>query len=367
MLAKSEKEFVELFKNIEDPREDEKVLYPISEILFLAISGILSCAESWRELVQYGNMNIDFLRKYFPYANGIPSKSVLSRIFGIIDKKAMESILLEFAAYFYQKHDEEIIALDGKRIKGSSVHLLHALSTRLGIVLAQVDIDNKINESVEIPKMLEKLDISDAVITADALNCQKAIAEKIRDKGAHYFLALKGNQGTLLEDVKSYFLDKGKLSYFEDINKEHGRLERRSCWTTDKIDWLKKEHPNWRDINSISCIERERNIKGETSREQVFYISSTDAVVNKHLQYSREHWAIENKLHWVLDVVFKEDQSTFRAGNAAQNMAIIRKLAINIIKRYKETTGDKRGVKMMRKISSWSSNSTEELLKFIGI
>ena len=118
MLAKSEKEFVELFSNIEDPREDEKVLYPISEILFLAVSGILRCAESWRELVQYGNMNIDFLRKYFPYANGIPSKSVLSRIFGIIDKKAMESILLEFAAYFHQKQVKEIIVLRLKKDKG---------------------------------------------------------------------------------------------------------------------------------------------------------------------------------------------------------------------------------------------------------
>jgi len=364
MLAKSEKEFVELFNTIEDPREDERILHPLPEILFLAIVGVLSCAESWREIVRYGNMNIDFLRTYFPFTNGIPSKSLLSRVFGIIDKKSMEGFLIEFAAWFQKKDiEEEIIALDGKRIKGSNVHLLHALATRCGIVLAQVDIENKINESAEIPGMLEKLNIEGAIVTADALNCQKAIAEKIREKGAHYFLALKGNQGILYEDAQSYFLSRDKMDYYEEINKEHGRLEVRRCWSTGSIEWLKKEHPEWKDLKSVCYIERERHIKGSISKEIALYITSTEAIASKHLYYSRQHWGVENKLHWVLDVVFSEDRTALRAKNAAQNMAIIRKLVINMIKRYKQAREDETAIKTMRKVSSWSTKSTKEILK----
>jgi predicted transposase YbfD/YdcC len=240
MLAKSEKEFIELFNTIEDPREDEKILYPLSEILFLAISGVLSCAESWREIIRYGRMNIDFLKTYFPYNNGIPSKSLLSRVMGAIDKKQMEQFLIEFAAWFYTIDSKEIIAVDGKKIKGSDIHLLHVLATKCGIVLAQIDINNKHNESTAIPDILERLNIAGAVVTADALNCQKAIAEKIIAKGADYFLSLKGNQGTLFSETKSYFEDKKKYDYAEDINKEHGRIEVRRCWSTDDIDWLKE-------------------------------------------------------------------------------------------------------------------------------
>lgn len=238
----------------------------------------------------------------------------------------MEQFLIEFAAWFHKKDlKEEIIALDGKRIKGSNIHLLHALATRCGIVLAQIDIDNKINKSKEIPAMLEKLNIESAIVTADALNCQKAIAEKIREKGAHYFLSLKGNQGTLFEDAQSYFLERSRMDFFEETNKEHGRFEVRRCWSTDNIEWLQREHSEWKDLKSICYIERERHIKGVTSKEFALYITSTEPVASKHLHYSREHWAVENKLHWVLDVIFNEDRTVFRAKNSAQNMAIIRK------------------------------------------
>jgi predicted transposase YbfD/YdcC len=367
MLAKSEKGFVELFNTIEDPREDERILYPLSEILFLAVSSVLSCAESWRERVRYGRMNIEFLRNYFPFKQGIPSKSVLSRVLWIIDKRAMEQFLIEFTAWFQEKNgEEEIIALDGKRIKGSTIHLLHALATRCGLVLAQMDVDNKNNESKEIPEMLEKLNIEGAVITADALNCQKKIAEKIREKEADYFLSLKRNQGSLFEDAQSYFLDRTKMDYFEDIDKGHGCLEVRRCWSTSQIEWLQKEHSDWTDLKSICYIERERHIKGMTSKESALYISNTEATASKHLHYSRRHWAVENQLHWVLDVVFSEDRTAFRARNSAQNMAIIRKLVINMIKRYKKATGDETAIKTMRKVSSWSSKSAGEILKFMA-
>jgi predicted transposase YbfD/YdcC len=213
--------------------------------------------------------------------------------------------------------------------------------------------------------MLEKLNIEGSVVTADALNCQKPIAEKIRDKGAHYFLALKRNQGTLFEDAQSYFLGREKLTCFEDIHKGHGRLEVRRCWSVDDIEWLKKEHFGWKDLKSICYIERERHIKGVVSKEIALYITSTEAIASKHLHYSRQHWAVENKLHWVLDVVFNEDQSVHRAKNSAQNMAIIRKLVLNMIRRYKLATGDETAIKTMRKVSSWSPKSAGEVLKFM--
>ena len=364
MLAKSEKEFIELFNTVEDPREDERTLHPLSEILFLAISGVLSCAESWRELVRYGRMNIDFLRTYFPYIHGIPSKSLLSRVFGAIDKKQMEKFLIEFAAWFYTIDREEIIAIDGKKVRGSDIHLLHVLATKCGIVLAQIDINNKHNESTAIPDVLEMLNIEGAVLTADALNCQKPIAEKIRAKGSDYFLSLKGNQGTLFAEAKSYFIDRTKCDYAETISKEHGRLEIRKCWSTDDIAWLQEGHTGWKDLKSICCIERECHKKGVVSIETAFYISSTMAAASKHLNYSRRHWSVES-MHWVLDVVFNEDRTHISAKNAAQNMAIIRKLVINIIKRYKQATGDETAIKTLRKVSSWSSAEAAKILQFM--
>lgn len=371
MLAKNQKEFIELFNTIEDPREDGKILYPIAEILFLVIAGVLSCAESWREIVRYGNMNIEFLRNYLPFNQGIPSKSVLSRVFGMIDKKVMERFLIDFAAWFQAKSTsimdskKEVIALDGKRIRGSGVHLLHALATQAGIVLCQVDIDNKNNESVKIPEILDELKISGAVVTADALNCQKTIAKKIIEKEADYFLALKGNQGTLFEDAKTYFINKEGLDFVEEINKEHGRIEIRRCWSTSNIDWLKEGHPDWAELKSICYIERERHIKDKISNEVALYISSTEAIAKNHLYYSRQHWDVENKLHWVLDVIFNEDRSTFMAHNAAQNMGIVRKLIINMIRRYKKTSGDQTAIKTVRKASSWSVNETAKVLNFM--
>lgn len=371
MLARNQKEFIELFNTIEDPREDGKILYSVAEILFLVIAGVLSCAESWREIVRYGNMNIEFLRSYLPFDNGIPSKSVLSRVFGMINKKVMEKFLIDFAAWFQAKStsnydsQKEVIALDGKKIRGSGVHLLHALATQSGVVLCQIDVENKNNESINIPEVLDNLEISNTIVTADALNCQKTIAAKIIEKKADYFLALKGNQGTLFEDAKTYFINKDGLDFIEEINKEHGRIEVRRCWSTSNIDWLKKGHPDWVALKSICYIERERHIKDKFSKEIGLYISSTDAIAKNHLYYSRQHWGVENKLHWVLDVVFNEDHSTFMAHNAAQNMGIVRKLIINMIRRYKKTTGDETAIKTVRKASSWSINETAKVLNFM--
>lgn len=196
----------------------------------------------------------------------------------------MEQLLIEFAAWFVRRNgmQNEIIALDGKRVRGSNIHLLHVLATRCGIVLAQIDIDNKNNESIEISNVLDQLDITGAVVTAHTLNCQKPIAKKIREKGADYFLSLKGNQGSLFEEAQNYFVNKKPLDCVEEIDKAHGCLEIRRCWSTSDIEWLTEGHSEWRDLKSICCIERERHIKGNISQETAFYISSTEAMPGEH-------------------------------------------------------------------------------------
>ncbi|HET7115098.1 MAG TPA: ISAs1 family transposase [Hanamia sp.] len=366
MLAKSEKAFIELFNTIEDSRDDNRLLYPLAEIIFLVVVGVLCCAESWDEIVGFGKDNIKFLRKYFKFEHGIPSKSLLSKVFSIIEKKKMEDFLITFANWLHCNGSGEIIALDGKRIRGSDVHLLHALSTRCGIALAQMDIENKVNESSEIPDFLDKLNIAGAVITADALNCQKEIVKKVIEKKGDYFLALKGNQGLLLGNVKDLFLKKEGLSFYEEADKGHGRFELRRCWSTDKINWIRKEHADWIGLKSLCCIERERHLKGKIQTDVAFYISSTAACPKKHLEYSREHWAVENKLHWILDVVFNEDRTTLSAARSAQNMAVVRKLVINMIRRYKEATGDKIAIKTARKASGWSKDRATKILRYMS-
>lgn len=362
LIARNEKNFIELFNTIEEVREDGKVLYPLNEILFLSFTAVLSCAESWSEIISYGNQHLNFLRKYMPFVNGIPSKSVLSRVFSIVDKKQMANFLLRFSSQF--SVDDEIIALDGKRIRGSDIHLLNVFATKQGIVLAQKHIENKTNEIPEIPKILDELSIDGAVITADALNCQKSIAKKIQGKHADYFLAVKGNQKSLLQDIKAFFDISDKYLIHEDIDKGHGRIEVRKCCSAPVPKWLIESNSGWKGLNSICLIKSERHIKGKIEQQNKYYISSTRAEPRRHLELSRSHWGIENSLHWVLDVVFREDQSTL-AERAANNMAVLRKLIINIIKKYKANTGDKTAVKTLRKMASWSNKTTAKLLRYL--
>jgi predicted transposase YbfD/YdcC len=224
-----------------------------------------------------------------------------------------------------------------------------------------------VNECPAIPSVLDELAIKGSVVTADALNCQKLIAEKIREKEADYFLAVKGNQGSLLDDIKGYFLNAPKFcKFYEEADKGHGRVEHRTCWTTSDIKWLQQMHPEWKDLNSICMIESERFIRGKSEKQKRYYISSTQSDPKKHLFYSREHWQVENNLHWVLDVVFKEDQATL-AEQAAHNMAVMRKLILNMIKRYKKATGEKIAIKSMRKVASWSNDAAAEILKHLAV
>lgn len=297
-----------------------------------------------------------------PFTNGVPSKSVLSRVFSTIDKKQMADFFLRFIKQF--EVQGEIIALDGKRVRGSGIHLLHAFATKQGVVLAQKHIENKVNESPSIPKILDELSISGATVTADALNCQKNIAEKVKSKNADYFLAVKVNQGSLLSDIKEHFSVAEKHLFQEEIDKGHGRLEIRKCYSSPAPKWFLEANSKWEGLKSICMLQTERHLKNKIEKQTRYYISSSLANAAHHLNLSRLHWRIENSLHWVLDVVFKEDQSTL-SQQAANNMAVLRKLILNVIKKYKNDTGDKTAIKTIRKMASWSNTTTAKLLKYL--
>jgi predicted transposase YbfD/YdcC len=271
LLATNQAEFILLFDIIDDPREDERTTYPVNEILFLVIAAVLSGAESWRSIEEYGNKKILLLRQFFPYLNGIPSRYTIMRFMSSLDKRKFEMFLTKWSAELLGSLQNELVAIDGKAPRGArkldreenSVFLLNAFATRQGVVIGQQAIDTKNNEITAIPMLLDNLDITGATISIDAIGCQKNIAKKIVDKGGNYFLALKANQETLHADVKDFFakLDDtlaNNVDFYESHDKGHGRVETRRCWSTDDIEWLKLGHFGWQDLTSICCVEARR-------------------------------------------------------------------------------------------------------------
>ena len=373
MLARSYGQFIELFKDIEDPRQDEKVLYPLQEVIFMVIVGVLGCQETWPDIIDFCEYRLHILRKYFPYEHGLPSISTLLRLMALVNKSCMERWLLKHASNIVKTLSDEHIVIDGKSLKGKrkfnsvnqNTHTLNVFASKLGIVLAQKSIPEKSSEIAAIQEVLADANLEGATISIDAIGCQKSIAKQIIDKGGQYFLALKANQGTLYSDVESMFAtnDIYLPKSYETIEKGHGRIERRTCESINDLSWLKKEHPQWEQLTSVSKITRTRIIKGEETTKVHYYISSQKASAKIDLEKSRNHWSVENNLHWVLDVQFKEDDCLIRKDNAAENMAAIRKLVINIIREYKNKTKSKASVFNLRKRFMWSE---DEMIKTIN-
>ena len=348
ILATNKADFVKSFMvldfDLNDTRQDSKLLHPLNEILFLTIAAVLSCAESWRQIYDYGVEKIDFLRQYFPYEHGVPSKSTLCSVLGLISKNNFEAWFIEWASHLIDILPEDVINIDGKTIKGSrtknkkATHILNVFAKKQGIILAQRTVDEKTNEIPELPKLLDDLQIEGATITIDAMGCQKKVVSKIIEKKANYFIGLKENQPSLYDASRYLFSDKDNapncFDYFSERNRGHGRIEWRKCWVTLIPDWFLQEYPEWTNLKSICLIESERHIiNGKRSIEQRFYISNEALDAKKGLTYSRGHWAIENQLHYVLDVTFKEDNC--QVYNAAENMSIIRKITFNLINKYR--------------------------------
>jgi len=360
---------------IQDPRLDRKKLHYLKDILFLSVCASLCGCDTWEDICDFAAIREDWLRQYIELKNGIPSADTIARVFSLIDPKEFELAFRKWVSSLYLVQESgQIIAIDGKRVKGThgegkaAIHMVGAFATESGLALAQVKTADKSNEITAIPELLDALILKGCVVTLDAMGCQRAIVDKIISKQGDYVISLKGNQGTLHDDVKLFLeteknsgFAKTKHQYYETTEKGHGRVETRRYWITDQINWL-ENRDEWRGLKTIGLVESERYIKGETSIERRFFICSIASNARQFATAVRQHWAIENNLHWQLDVTFNEDKLRARVNNAAQNLSILRRMILNTLK---QDTSCKASLRRKRKRAGWSDEYLITLLALL--
>ena len=329
---------------VPDPRVIGMVTYPLEEILLVALVGTLCRMDDWDEIVYFAEEQRDWFRRFLPFENGIASAKTFRTVFRALDHKAFSET---FTGWVSKWCGRGVIAIDGKTLRGSkdgeggkAQHVLNAFAHESGLVLGQQKVDGKSNEITAIPAFLDRLALEGAIVTMDAMGTQKDIAQRIIEKKADYILALKGNQGSLHEDVRLFFNDPDvaeSCHVSSTLDTGHGRIEERTCRVTDDIDWLRKSHPEWKGLCSIAAVTCTRTNKktGQTTSEMRFYIASLQPEAKRILDASRAHWSVENNLHWTLDVTFREDACRCRKDNSPLNLSLIRKAAINLIKQDK--------------------------------
>ena len=363
------------FSNLKDPRINRQKKYSISEILFLILSSALSGITNYVDMEDFGNAHKLWFQKHFAYSHGIPSHDTLGRVMRLICPKSFQKCFTNWVQTLQDKL-KDLIAIDGKSLRHSfessdsknPVYMVSAWSCNAGLVMCQEKVSDKSNEITAIPKLLELLDVSGCLVSIDAMGCQHEIADKIISKGGNYFLSLKGNQGNLHDDVKLFFDDNAltaNVKSYEDVCADHGRIETRKCTVVNNVQWLVDRHKQFRSIKSIIKIEslREFKTKKNSEFEPRYYICSDLIDVKKALNASRLHWHIENKLHWILDMNFDEDNSRVRKDHAPQNMAIVRHIALNLINRFKERKKLKVSFRRIQNKNSWNLDQIYSILQ----
>lgn len=338
--------FIQYFISLEDPRRTNKgnYFYPLNEILFLTISAVISGADSWTMIQEFGNSKLEWLRKFFPYEKGIPSHDVLGKLFAKLNSKEFSKCFTNWINSISDYTKGEVVAIDGKTarqsgIKGkskSALHIVSAYASQNRLCLGQEVVDEKSNEITAIPKLLKILELKGCIVTIDAMGCQTEIAKEVRKQKADYVLMVKDNQKNLKEQVEKLFKNENKTNDHTDIDSGHGRVETRTCSVINDLLFL-DDKERWTDIKSIIKIESERHDKasGKTSSEVRYYISSLNIDAKNMNKIIRQHWTVENNLHWSLDVVFKEDFSLKKKGESATNFNIILKLALAMLENEK--------------------------------
>jgi len=363
--------FLEHFEGVADPRQRGKVLYPVDEVLLLCLLAVLAGAETVADIARFGDKKLALLRRFRPFTHGTPSHDQLGTVLASLDGEQFQQCFVAWVAAITGA-SAEVIAIDGKSLrrsyqkKGASapVHMVSAFATRQRLVLGQVKVADKSNEIVAIPRLLDMLAIEGAVVTIDAMGCQRAIAAKIRDKKADYILALKGNQTSLREDV-ALFVAEQKANAFQhtamtrhqSVDGDHGRIETRTTTVIHDVDWLQKHH-NWPGLNAVVMVESTREIGARTEHETRFYISSLTAPADTIAPIVRSHWAVENSLHWVMDMVFRDDECRLRTDHAPANFATIKHMAHNLLRR----PNIKDSLRMRRKVAAWDDDFLASLI-----
>lgn len=368
-------DFLEHFEALDDPRQRAKVLYPLDEVLLLCLLGVLAGCESWVEIARFGEKKLDLLRRFRPFRAGTPSHDQLGDIFAVLDAQQFQRCFIAWVSSLTGLA-ADIVAIDGKTLRRSyqeggakaPIHMISAWSARQSLVLGQAKVADKSNEIVAIPELLDLLTIKGATVTIDAMGCQREIAKKIVDKQADYVLGLKGNQGTLRDDVELLFAEQAARDFadlgvtrHQTVEKSHGRIETRSVTATHDIDWLKKAH-RWPGLQSIVRVEsvRELGVRADAKieRETRFYIASSTADAEALGEAIRSHWSIENGLHWVMDMVFRDDECRIRSKNAPANFTTIKHMASNLLRR----APGKDSLRVKRKVAAWDDDFLASLL-----
>lgn len=365
-------DFLGAFAALPDPRQSLKVLYPLDEVLLLTLCAVLCGADGWVSVALFGKRKLDFLRRFLPFANGTPSHDQLGLIFGALDGAAFQSCFISWAQNLGGAI-EGVVAVDGKTLRHSfdratgrgALHMVSAWSSARKLVLGAQAVAEKSSEITAIPELLDLLAIKGAIVTIDAMGCQRKIASKIIDRGADYVLGLKGNQGSLRKDVELLF-DEQMAVAFRDMavskadatDAGHDRIERRQVFASEDIAWLRERH-DWPGLRSIVMVLSTRETAKGTETERRFYISSLPAEAQRLAEAIRAHWGVENALHWVLDVHFRDDDCCIRKKNAPANFSTIKRATLNALQK----APGKHSIKSKRLIAAWDEDFLAKTLQ----
>jgi predicted transposase YbfD/YdcC len=388
------------FSIIEDGRQPHRVAYPLQEILLLAVCGTIADCDDYDHIAAWGEAHLEFLRRLLPFHHGVPGGRWLTVMMNRVNPALFSSAFSNWVRGCWPDHPE-LVAIDGKTLRRShdrsadqpALHLVSAFATNSSLVLGQEAVSDKSNELTAIPVLLERLaadgGLKGAVVSIDAIACNGSIAQNIRDAGADYLLAVKGNQPTLRSEIEAFFQDapKAGLDSFSDVDKGHGRIEQRDVTLAREVDWLSGDRRfpgelRLPDVAAIVRVERKVQLKDRCRHETRYYITSAKTSAEAMARAVRGHWAIENQLHWTLDVTFNEDQSRLRKGHGAKNMAVVRHFALNLVRQAVETpppppkpaglrrkTGKPNAakrptsIKLRRKIAGWDTHYLATVLR----
>jgi len=377
MKKKKETGLIDYLKDVPDPRVERTREHQLIDILVIGVCCLISGGEGFNDMESFGKAKYEWFSQFLELPKGIPSHDTFNRVFSAIDPKPFIKCFISWTDTLRSQFSKEIIAMDGKALRRAGnndtpmTYIVSAWAAENGLTLGQVKVEDKSNEITAIPELLNLLDLKGCIVTIDAMGCQKKIAKEIIESDADYVLALKGNQGNAHKEIQDYFdlivptpymeqsTSSDQIDFFKTVDNDHGRVETRRYWTSNDLDWFEDKN-KWNGLTCIAMVESVREIGNEYSCERRYFLVSMDCDAKLFAKACRGHWGVENPLHWTLDVTFREDNSRARTGNAAENLAALRRLALNMLK--KEPSQKSLSVRGKRLKAGWDNNYLGKVL-----